>query len=146
PVVEPVRSPRQCMGPAPAMPRRVRVVMGPFIGWNTQLGHAMPTPGPPVLTPRLGVTRNGLSFGKTAPNGSLSPHARLSTSPKMWQLAHAEGPWAEVVRASYRNGRPSRTAGGSGSKRSGSTAVSVAAAGLLALLTIEMSCEKRFIT
>ena len=36
PVVEPVRSPRQCIGPAPAMPRSVCVVIGPFIGWKVQ--------------------------------------------------------------------------------------------------------------
>ena len=30
----PVRSPRQCIGPWFAMPRRVCVVIGPFSGWN----------------------------------------------------------------------------------------------------------------
>jgi hypothetical protein len=99
-----------------------------------------------LLTPFDGVTRNGLSLGSTWPKGSLRSHARLSKSAKMWQLAQAESPWPDVVRASYRNGRPSRTSGGSGSKGSGTTAVSRAVAGLLALLTIEMSWLNRFIT
>ena len=31
----PVRSPRQCIGPWLAMPRRLCVVIGPFIGWKS---------------------------------------------------------------------------------------------------------------
>ena len=30
----PVRSPRQCIGPWLAMPRRLCVAIGPFIGWK----------------------------------------------------------------------------------------------------------------
>ena len=32
--------------------------------------------------------------------GIAEIHARLSKSPKIWQLAHDESPWAELWRAS----------------------------------------------
>jgi len=68
------------MGPAgSAMPRRLCVVIGPFIGWKTGLP--------------LGFgTRNGFGLFTTVPKGSPRSQARLSKSPKMWQLAHAESP------------------------------------------------------
>ena len=47
----PVRSPRQCIGPWLAMPRRLCVVIGPFIGWKS---------GSP-----MGPTRNGLGLLST---------------------------------------------------------------------------------
>ncbi|TMA65458.1 MAG: hypothetical protein E6J68_09090 [Deltaproteobacteria bacterium] len=61
------------------MPRRLCVVIGPFIGWKTGLP--------------LGFgTRNGFGLFTTVPKGSPRSQARLSKSPKMWQLAHAESP------------------------------------------------------
>ena len=61
-----VRSPRQCIGPALAIPRRLCVVIGPFIGWNV--------------------------WFVTVPNGSPRSQASPSKSPEMWQLAHALSP------------------------------------------------------
>jgi hypothetical protein len=85
PVEPPVRSPRQCIGPAVIMPRRLCVVIGPFNGWK---GRPEPM-------------RNGLGFGAVAVAlASPRSQARLSKSPKMWQLAQAESPCAEVLRAS----------------------------------------------
>ena len=78
----PFRSPRQCMAPAPIIPRRLCVVMGPFMGWKSS--------SEPPWTDTAGI---GLS--STAPPGSPRSHARLSKSPKMWQLAQAESPWPD---------------------------------------------------
>ena len=41
---------------------------------------------------------NGPGLFTTVPSGSPRSHARLSKSPKMWQLAHAESPWLDVRR------------------------------------------------
>ena len=38
----PVRSPRQCIGPCPAIPRRVCVVIGPLSGWKSTSGGSGP--------------------------------------------------------------------------------------------------------
>ncbi len=51
-----------------------------------------------------------------------------------------------MFRASYRKCRPTRAAAGDGSKRSGTTAVSAAVAGLFAFATIEIDPSKRFMT
>ena len=42
----PVRSPRQCIGPWFAMPRRLWVVIGPFMGWNRLSGSPTAEGGP----------------------------------------------------------------------------------------------------
>ena len=81
----PVRSPRQCIGPWFAMPRSVCVVIGPFIGWNGWLE--------PVGPRKFG-------FGFTTSSGLPRSQARLSKSPKMWQLEHDASPLLDVKRAS----------------------------------------------
>ena len=81
-----VRSPRQCMGPLFTSPRRVCVVIGPFSEWKSWFS---PT-----------VTRNGFGLCSTVPLGSPRSQARLSKSPKTWQLAHAASPLLEVRVAS----------------------------------------------
>ena len=43
---------------------------------------------------------NGPGFVRTSPSGLPRSHARLSKSPKTWQLAHAESPWLELNVAS----------------------------------------------
>src|SRR5439155_26495243 len=82
-----VRSPRQCIGPALAIPRRLCVVIGPFIGWNVWFDEIW--------------SRNGFGLFVTVPNGSPRSQASPSKSPEMWQLAHALSPLADLV-ASYR--------------------------------------------
>ena len=81
-----VRSPRQCMGPSFTMPRRVCVVIGPFSEWKS------------LFSPM--VSRKGFGLCSTVPLGSPRSHARLSKSPKAWQLAHAASPLLEVRVAS----------------------------------------------
>ena len=83
----PVRSPRQCIGPSFAMPRRLCVVIGPFIGWKSgSVTDVQPD--------------ERVRGCRSLAVGSPRSHARLSKSPKMWQLAHAESPWPSVARAS----------------------------------------------
>ncbi len=36
-------------------------------------------------------------IGRHRPSGLPRSHARLSKSPKMWQLAHDESPWLELM-------------------------------------------------
>ena len=81
-----VRSPRQCMGPLFTIPRRVWVVIGPFNEWKF-LSSPM-------------VSRKGFGLLSTVPLGSPRSQARLSKSPKMWQLAHDASPLLEVRVAS----------------------------------------------
>jgi hypothetical protein len=57
------------------------VVIGPFIGWKSEFPISMV---------------NGPGLCTTSPSGSPRSHARLSKSPKMWQLAHDESPWLEL--------------------------------------------------
>ena len=64
----PVRSPRQCIGPWFAIPRRLCVVIGPFSGWKSGL-----PPG----------RRIGFGLLSTASSGLPRSQARLSKSPKM---------------------------------------------------------------
>jgi hypothetical protein len=75
----------------------------PFIGWNSQFGHGIPA--------EAAVLKSGPASRRTqaervvvrldrGSSGFARSHARLSKSPKMWQLAHAQSPWAEVLRAS----------------------------------------------
>src|SRR5439155_3358319 len=86
----PERSPRQCIGPWFAMPRRLCVVIGPLRGLNVE---------PPP-------TRNGLLFASGTSSGLPRSHARLSKSAKTWQAAHAASPLLEVSCASYEDGTP----------------------------------------
>src|SRR5260221_14033999 len=109
------------MGRAPASPRSVWVVIGPFMGWTSQLVHGMPTPGPPVLKSEVDVAggrrRKGLSFGGTVgSSGFERSHARLSKSPKMWQGAAAVAPRAGGGGAARRERRPPRARDGGGGK------------------------------
>jgi hypothetical protein len=89
----PVRSPRQCIGPWLAMPRRLCVVMGPFIGCSVG------STGVCVMGLKSGIA-NGPGLASGSPSGLPRSHARLSVSPKAWQLAQAESPWLELFRAS----------------------------------------------
>ena len=70
-----LRSPRQCMGPSFAIPRRLWVVIGPFMGWK--IGAT----GCPVSGSISGLAK-GLRSGVTLASGLPSVHARLSKSPK----------------------------------------------------------------
>jgi hypothetical protein len=81
----PVRSPRQCIEPAPAMPRRLCVVIGPFSGWKSRFGIGM---------------RKGMGFVSTTSSGLPRSQARLSKSPKTWQLEHDASPLLDVATAS----------------------------------------------
>src|SRR5262249_18104495 len=69
----------QCIGPWFAMPRRLCVVIGPFIGWN-----GLPLP-----------TLKGLGFGSGMSSGFPRSQARLSKSANTWQAAHAASPLLE---------------------------------------------------
>src|SRR5262245_48836138 len=92
------------MPPCVERPRSVCVVIGPFIGWNV------------VAIEPLG--RNGADLGMlsavTTSSGLPRFQARLSKSPKMWQLEHDASPFPDVSCASYRNLRPVTTLAGSG--------------------------------
>jgi hypothetical protein len=71
------------------MARRLCVVIGPFRGakfWNEMLNW-------------LG-TRNGFGSFRVTSSGLPRSQARLSKSPKMWQLAHAASPLLDVSTAS----------------------------------------------
>src|ERR1700694_1295624 len=105
------RSPRQCMAPEFTMPRKVCVVMGPFMGWKSsvlpvplmeprKLNNTLPRVIE-VLSPKL----MGIGFFLTTSSGLPRSQAISSLSPKMWQLAHVASPLAERV-ASYNMGRP----------------------------------------
>src|SRR6185295_16960406 len=95
----PVRSPRQCIGPWLAMPRRLSVVSGPFIGWNSG-GIGWP------VSRLNSALLNGPGLLNTLPSGLPRSQARLSKSPNTWQLAHDESPWLDENDESYRNRRP----------------------------------------
>ena len=86
------------------MPRRLCVVIGPFIGWKSGLG---------MIVGSTGMV-NGPGFFTIEPSGLPRSQARLSKSPKMWQLAQAESPCDDVLRASYRKRRPLVRLTGSG--------------------------------
>ena len=92
------------LGSAKAPPRgsgsERTVVIGPFIEWK--LGSSS------------GGTTNGPRFVSAVPSGLPRSHARLSKSPKTWQLAQAESPWLELSEALYRKRRPWTMLGGSG--------------------------------
>src|SRR5262249_34572589 len=112
------RSPRQCIAPELTRPRRVWVVIGPFIGWNTP---TWPVPLNAPLKPngfRLMMNcwprLTGIGLDLTTSSGLPRSHARSSMSPKMWQLAHAASPLPELWVASYSIGRPLTTEAGSG--------------------------------
>src|SRR5262249_33755344 len=112
--VPPERSPRQCMGPSCAMPRRVCVVIGPFSGWKSML--VMPlestTAGPVVPT----IFTNGLLFRITAPSGDGAPRSQASESKSAntWHTPHDASPFDELKWVSYRKRRPVVTDAGSG--------------------------------
>jgi hypothetical protein len=81
----PVRSPRQCIGPWLAIPRRLCVVIGPSIGWNTGS----------IIWPVIRLSRaleNGPGSASISPSGLPRSQARLSRSPNTWQVAHDESP------------------------------------------------------
>jgi hypothetical protein len=82
----PVLSPRQCMGPWLAMPRKLCVDIGPFMGTKSGFWSGSPLIGP--------------GFVKIVPSGLPRSHARPSKSPDTWQLAHEESPRLEVSEAS----------------------------------------------
>src|ERR1044071_4322049 len=83
------------------MPRKLWVVIGPFIGWK-------------VVCPGNGGITNGPGILIAVASGLPKSQAKLSKSPKIWQLAQAESPWLDVLAASYRNGRPRTMLAGSG--------------------------------
>ncbi len=88
------------------MPRRVCVVIGPFIGWKSStlpvpfmLPRKLNSSLPATMarsSPRL--TSSGLRV--TTSSGLPRSQARLSKSPKMWQLAHDASPLPEETVAS----------------------------------------------
>ena len=80
------RSPRQCMPPCVARPRRVWVVIGPFIGWKV------------VATGR--IEEDGWVLLVTKSSGLPRFQARLSKSAKMWQLEQEASPLPLVLSAS----------------------------------------------
>src|SRR6266545_8124395 len=87
------------------MPRSYCVAIGPFTERNRDtFGNVNVSD----------FVKNGPRFARSLSLGEPRSHDRPSKSPKMWQLAHAESPWAEVWRALYRNGRPSMMLAGSG--------------------------------
>src|SRR5215475_8657782 len=92
----PVRSPRQCIGPWLAIPRRLWVVVGPFIGWK--MGLVMGVGG--KVKKFTGGEVNGPGMGVTLASGLPRSQARLSKSPETWQLEQDESPWAELNEAS----------------------------------------------
>ena len=75
------------MPPCVAMPRSVWVVIGPFIGWKVVAGG------------RNGVAE-GCVLDEVPSSGLPRFQARLSKSPKMWQLAHDASPLPDVTCAS----------------------------------------------
>ena len=79
------RSPRQCIAPLPSRPRRVCVVMGPFIGWKSV---TLPVPligagslNTPEVTPMARLM--GIGLAVTSASGLPRSQARSSMSPKM---------------------------------------------------------------
>ncbi len=88
----PVRSPRQCIGPWLAMPRRLCVAIGPFIGWKIGL-MGLPLTSSSALA-------NGPGSVMTSASGLPRSQARESKSPNTWQLAQAESPWLDENAAS----------------------------------------------
>src|SRR5580700_5707143 len=113
------RSPRQCMAPEFASPRKVWVVKGPFMGWKST-GLLLPLIGERPVCP-ISMAREstpprliGIGLLVTALSGLPRSHARSSMSPKMWQLAQDASPLPENRVASYNIGRPSITESGSG--------------------------------
>ena len=82
----PERSPRQCIGPLFAMPRRVCVVIGPLIGWKFA--------GQPKSN------SNTLLSGIWLSSGLPRSQARLSKSPNTWHDEHDVSPLLEVPIAS----------------------------------------------
>jgi len=81
PPFTPFRTPRQCIGPAPRIPRRLCVTMGPFIGWKSGIGPC-----------RAGMATRRTGLFSIVPAGSPRSHAMSSMSANRWQLAHAESP------------------------------------------------------
>ena len=125
PIVAARASPRQCIGPASAMPRRLCVVIGPFIGWNglppptrnglgcssgvvARTDHRGPTPGcrsrrrRGSSRTRLAVRRRGRRVVEEAaarsrpPAGSgVAQRTRCAVSPTVRRCSHA--PTIEIV-------------------------------------------------
>ena len=102
------RSPRQCSGPWFCIPRKVWVVMGPFIGWNS-LVPASPFTLPPAAIEILIV----IGLLVTVSSGLPRSQARSSWSPKMWQLPQDDSPFADEKNASLPKTRPLKTLAGS---------------------------------
>src|SRR3990172_996334 len=75
------RSPRQCIPPWVPSPRSVCVVIGPFIGWKVAAGGSTDDDGCVLLD--------------VASSGLPRSQARLSKSPKTWQLEQEASPLPE---------------------------------------------------
>ena len=108
----PVRSPRQCIGPWLAMPRRLWVVIGPFMRVERCESRARRRES--LRTAARSRSGPGVGRARVRRRGLPRSQARLSMSPKTWQLAHAESPWLEVSARRRGSGGPSTTLGGSG--------------------------------
>src|SRR5260370_27729804 len=106
------RSPRQCMAPENFKPRKVCVVMGPFIGWKTLIAPVpLIAPGKlnntfPSVIEALSPKLMGIGFAVTALSGFPRSHARSSMSPKAWQLAHEASPFPEHFPPPYTDRPP----------------------------------------
>ena len=85
------------MGPWFTSPRRVWVLIGPFIGWRTaDLAAAIDVGS--VAAPALSLMLMGVVTGSAS--GLPRSQTRLSLSPNMWQLAQDASPLEEVRVAS----------------------------------------------
>src|ERR1700722_7442235 len=105
------------------MPRRVRVVKGPFMGWKVK---DWPWSTTVVMLPL----------------GSPRSHARKSISASTWQEGQAPDPLPESL-ASYKKPGPLTITGGGGFKEPRGVSP---ARELVDVLTMEMEFEIRFST
>ena len=85
-----VRSPRQCIGPAFASPRRLCVVIGPLSARKFRFSPTVRRKGFGLFSVPVGGNASGLPRSQ----------ARPSKSPKTWQEAHEASPLSEVPSAS----------------------------------------------
>src|SRR5439155_10591134 len=85
-----VRSPRQCIGPALASPRRLCVVIGPLSARKFRFSPTVRRKGFGLFSVPVGGNASGLPRSQ----------ARPSKSPKTWQEEHEASPLSEVPSAS----------------------------------------------